>query len=92
MTEKPTIDKVELVPSKPLTKEQEEQCIKFLREHEPPINWELGTRVKALADNRIVDLYIRRTHPKTAYHGHLAEDGVIHIQPHDKIGEYGFLQ
>ena len=87
MTEKHTIDKVELVPSKPLTKEQEEQCRQFLLEQKPPIRWELGTRVKALADNKIVDLYTRRTHPKDAYYGYLKEGGVIHIQPHDKIGE-----
>ena len=86
MSEK-TIDKVELVPNKPLTPEQEKQCIKFLAEHDPPIYWELGTKVKALAENSIVSLYVRRTHPKNVYYGHLTEDGEIHIQPHDQIGE-----
>lgn len=87
MPEKPPIEKVELVPNKPLTPEQEEQCRQFLYEHDPPIHWELGTRVKALADNRIIELYIRRTHPKNVFYGYLSEGGVIHIQPHDKIGE-----
>ena len=87
MSEEPTVDKVELVPNKPLTPDQEEQCRQFLAEHQPPIYWQLGTRVKALADNKIVDLYTRRTHPKDAYYGLLKEGGVIHIQPHDTIGE-----
>ena len=82
-----TIDKVELVPNKPLTPEQEKQCTKFLAEHQPPIHWAVGTKVKALADNRIIELYIRRTHPKNVYYGYLTEDGEIHIQPHDQIGE-----
>jgi len=83
----PTLQKVELVPNRTLTQEQEQQCLQFLHEHQPPIRWELGTTVKALAENSIISLYVRRTHPKTAYYGCLAEDGEIHIQPHDKIGE-----
>lgn len=85
--EEPVIDKVELVPSKPLTPDQEEQCRQFIEEQQPPIHWELGQTVKALAGYNIVELYIRRTHPKNAYYGYLKPDGVIIIQPHDKIGE-----
>lgn len=87
MSDDPPLDKVELVPNKPLTPEQEKQCTQFLREQNPPIHWQLGTRVKALADGKIVDLYLRRTHPKDAYYGLLKPDGEIHIQPHDSIGE-----
>ena len=87
MTEKPTIDKVTLVPDQTLTPQEKQGCIAFLTNYEPKIIWEVGQKVTAYLGTKIIELYIRSTDPRTVFIGLLAPDGEIHIAEHQQLGE-----
>lgn len=85
--EKPTIDKVTLVPDQPLTEQEKQECTAFLLTYEPKITWEVGQKVTAYIDTKIINLYIRSMEPRNLFVGLLAEDGELHIAEHQQIGE-----
>lgn len=85
--EKPPIDTVTLIPDQPLTKQEEQQCIYYLDNYEPTIIWEVGQKVTAYIDTKIVNLYIRSIDPRTLFYGTLSDEGEITIAPHQQIGE-----
>jgi len=87
MTEKPTIDKVTLVPNQPITIEETQQCITYLHAYEPKIIWEVGQKVTAYIEDKIIPLYIRKTEPRNIFIGYLGEDGEIDIVRHQQLGE-----
>ena len=92
MTEKPTLDKVTLVPDQHLTEQEKEACIHYLISYEPRIIWEVGQKVNAYIETKIINLYIRSIDPRTLFIGTLAEDGVINIVEHQEIGEINTLE
>ena len=87
MTEKPTIDKVTLVPDQPLTPQEKQGCIAYLTNYEPKIIWEVGQKVTAYVQTKIIELYIRNTDPRTVFIGLLAPEGEIHITPFSSLIE-----
>ena len=86
MSEKPSITKVTLVPKQPLTPQEKQECIKFLRTYEPTIHWEVGQKVTAYIGTKIIDLYIRSIDPRSVFFGYLPEEGEIYIEDHQQIG------
>ena len=86
MTEKPSIEKVTLIPDQPLTPQEKQDCITFLRNYEPKIHWEVGQKVIAYIGTKIITLYIRSIDPRTVFFGYLPEEGEINIEDHKQIG------
>ena len=86
MAEKTPITKVTLVPKQPLTPQEKQDCINFLRNYEPTIHWEVGQKVTAYIGTKIIDLYIRSIDPRTVFFGYLPEEGEIYIEDHQQIG------
>lgn len=85
--DKPPLEKVTLVPDQPLTPQEKQACTHFLQTYKPKIHWEVGQKVIAYIDTKIVNLYIREIAPRTRFFGYLPQDGEIHIVKHGQIGE-----